>query len=171
MRRDKPQISYRGDLAILSICGQEVIVDRRDEQLLTRHRWGIYDGYVLAGDGRKGGSALLRLHRLVAQAAMDRIVDHKNGNGLDNRRDNLRQCEHFENMANRRKIQGKVPYKGVHLNNGRYKAKIMVRGKDIYLGRFDDPRQAARAYDEAALRHFGEFAATNAELLGQEALL
>ena len=96
--------------------------------------------------------------------------DHKNGNGLDNRRDNLRPCTHQENQHNRRtRGVGTSQFKGVSRSAGssKWSANISTPnpegglGKMRNLGLFTDEEGAARAYDRAAREHFGEFACTN----------
>jgi len=91
------------------------------------------------------------------------ITDHMNGNGLDNRRTNLRRASRSQNMANRRKLSGSSSaYKGVSLqSDGKWKAQIGHARRRIYLGLFCTADGAARAYDEAARQLFGEFAALN----------
>lgn len=90
------------------------------------------------------------------------LIDHRNGNGLDNRRSNLRQATCAQNMQNRRpKLSSKSGLKGVHRDKYRWRALIRVNGRQIYLGAFRAPEEAARAYDRAALDHYGEFARTN----------
>lgn len=90
-------------------------------------------------------------------------IDHINGNKRDNRLCNLRECTHAGNMMNR-KIQSnnKTGVKGVFLNSdGRYQAEIGIGGKKKYLGAFQDLASASKAYDEAAKKIHGDFAALN----------
>jgi hypothetical protein len=102
------------------------------------------------------------LHRLLTGWS---YVDHKNGDGLDNRRENLRQATHGENVANaRRRADNTSGYKGVHKNSRRgrpWKAGIRADGRMRHLGYYDSPIDAARAYDIAAREVFGEFARLN----------
>lgn len=92
-------------------------------------------------------------------------VDHINGNGLDNRRSNLRQATAFQNMANKRRYRNNTSgFKGVTRNTGTgrpWRAAIKVYNKGHHLGYFDTPEDAARAYDAAAIQHFGEYARPN----------
>jgi hypothetical protein len=94
------------------------------------------------------------------------VVDHKNGDKLDNRRENLRICTIAENIRNSKTStkKGKTSrYKGVYWV-GRIKkwvARIHVDRKGLHVGVFTDEAEAARAYDVAARQHFGEFARTN----------
>jgi hypothetical protein len=89
------------------------------------------------------------------------VVDHINGNGLDNRRNNLRLATHQQKLANRRKTaKNSSGYKGVCWNKSRSKwqASISVNDVTIHLGRFDNPIDAHGAYIEAAQKYYKEFA-------------
>jgi hypothetical protein len=92
-------------------------------------------------------------------------VDHINSDTLDNRRNNLRSCNNGQNQANQKKLKrsNTTRFKGVYRygKSGRYRAAVNFGGKFIHLGCFDDPAEAAQAYDEAAPKYFGEFAVTN----------
>lgn len=90
------------------------------------------------------------------------MVDHKDGDGLNNRRHNLRGCTRRDNSANSRKRQHTSSrFKGVSYNSGKWLATIGYDRKTHYLGRYDTEEDAAMAYDRAALRHFGTFAKVN----------
>jgi hypothetical protein len=92
-------------------------------------------------------------------------VDHRNRDRLDNRRGNLRSATDSQNGANKSKstTRSHSKFKGVtfHRNTGRWQAAIKHHDRCIYLGLFDAEENAARAYDHAALRIFGEFARPN----------
>jgi len=88
------------------------------------------------------------------------FVDHANGNGLDNRRSNLRPADRSKNSANSKLPHDSTTgYKGVSRHG--WTAQIVTSGRQIHLGTFDTPEAAARAYDRAAVEHFGEFARLN----------
>ena len=90
------------------------------------------------------------------------LTDHRNGDGLDNRRANLRPANASLNQANRTRLSGKSGYRGVTRHScGRWQAAICVRGERRYLGLHSSPEEAARAYDLAAVAAFGEYARPN----------
>ena len=90
-------------------------------------------------------------------------TDHINGDGLDNRRSNLRRATHGQNMANKGRYRNNTSgFKGVsRRRSGRWFAQIQAQGTHRYLGQFDTAEDAARAYDAAAVEAFGEFARLN----------
>ena len=92
------------------------------------------------------------------------MIDHKNGNGLDNRRENLRICSNAENLRNRQfQKNNKTGFKGVHYCNrsNRFIAKITINDKIIYLGSSKDASAAAKLYDAGAIKYHKEYAKTN----------
>jgi hypothetical protein len=106
----------------------------------------------------------VRMHRLVLPPREGYDTDHVNRNGLDNRRENLRHATRAQNLVNRIMPRKVNPYRGVSHRKGRprcWEAAIYVKGKKVKLGSFHTPEEAARAYDTASLRHYGEFAVLN----------
>ena len=109
-----------------------------------------------------------RAHRVVwflvtGEDPGDQVIDHVNGDGLDNRFDNLRVCDQKDNMRNSKKSRNNAQkYKGVskHGNRG-YQARIGVNGKQIALGTFSTQEEAAEAYNLAAKEYHGEYARLN----------
>lgn len=136
-------------------------------------RWHINQkprtDYALRSD-RTDGLRNISLHREVMEDMLGRAlepreqVDHINGFGLDNRRENLRLATAAENGRNRKKSKNNTSgYKGVHWDkhHRKWRAKIMINGRRLHLGHFADPADAARAYDNAAVLYYGDFALTN----------
>jgi hypothetical protein len=104
------------------------------------------------------------LHRVIMNAPEGVYVDHINGNGLDNRKSNLRLCTQAENVKNARKITPSVSgYKGVYWKKSSRKwvAQINANNKKLHLGLFVSERDAAIGYNAAALEHHREFANLN----------
>ena len=145
--------------------GKIVIVDDEDFDELSKHRWYYdYHGYAVRHRNRPYRGTL-PMHRVITHATDGMDVDHINGDGLDNRRENLRVCTHAENMRNsgknRRNTSG---YKGVYWHKQRQKWHARIRvgdGRCLNLGLFDAAEEAARFYDLAALAYHGEFAHLN----------
>lgn len=152
--------------------GQVAVVDDDDFARVAQFKW-----YAIQRSGkwhaaRKPKSGAVYMHRFLMDAPDGAEVDHVNGNGLDNRRENLRICSKRENARNRKSgARAKSSrFHGVtlHPRGNRWRVVICAGARDrrgnakqIYVGHFIDETEAARAYDRAALKHFGAFAATN----------
>lgn len=144
--------------------GQSAFIDNADEGAVRPYRWFLRKsqaGYHYAYGRLPGTRRLVPLHRLLLDAGLNEFVDHKNGNGLDNRRENLRLCSQSQNCANARKKPGLSKFKGVCKDPGGWRAQIVQNYKKYNLGTFPTQEAAALAYDEAARRLFGEFARCN----------
>jgi len=149
--------------------GLYALVDDADFERLARHRWyahkDCYTYYAVRRVGTRAECKTIAMHREIMNAPDGIIVDHINGNGLDNRRANLRLCTDAENRLNSRvRSDNRLGLKGVSQDNRRYRgwrARIKLHGKAIRLGVFPTPGDAARAYDKAARWLFGQFARTN----------
>lgn len=117
----------------------------------------------LVADGP--GMFIIRLHRVILDAPHDKHVDHIDGDGLNNQKSNLRLCTVSQNQMNRGIQRNNTSgYKGVFdaaSKRNPWLAQIRQGRKQFYLGRFKTKTDAARAYDEAAKRLFGEFAVLN----------
>lgn len=142
--------------------GKIALVDDEDFDLINSFHWryAIINGKTYAQQ-IKCPSPQQLMHRLILGAIPGQFVDHINGNGLDNRRSNLRFCTHMENMRNRKKSKnGTSQYKGVYLEHGKWRARIMA-GFRKSLGLFTNEKEAAMAYDIAAKSLHGHFARLN----------
>ena len=148
--------------------GEYAIVDWDDFRKLSKHKWHAHKRhnlwYALRTINVNSKQKTIRMHRLVLKAKEGDYVDHINGNGLDNRKNNLRLCNHKQNAANSRISKNNTSgYKGVCWDKSRSKwiATIRVNYRKLNLGRYDNILDAAAAYDRYAIMWFGEFAKTN----------
>lgn len=106
----------------------------------------------------------IKMHRVVLGAKKGQRVDHVNGNGLDNRKENLRFCTAAQNQYNRQtRVNSASGYKGVMIHNatGLWRARIVFQRLERNLGYFRDPKDAAIRYNEEAVKLFGSFARLN----------
>ena len=133
-------------------------ISDQDSGRVNEHKWHFNKQGVAY---RKNGKSIY-MHRFIMQPPKFMEVDHKNGDILDNTRENLRICTHADNLRNRR-INKKTMsgFKGVKLNGSKWQARITFNGKEIHLGQFETKEQAAESYNEAAKVYFGEFARLN----------
>jgi AP2 domain/HNH endonuclease len=115
---------------------------------------------------RSIGLQTIYLHREIMDVWDKRTVDHINRFPHDNRIENLRVGTQSDNKQNAPYSKGSTRFKGVncYIHTGKYQAKITKNYKAIHLGYFDEPEEAARAYDKAALELFGPNAMTNEKL-------
>ncbi len=146
--------------------GYSAEVDAVDYERVAEFEWfaGGVDGAVYAARHVRTpeGQVTVYMHRLLADAPYGKVVDHANGNRLDNRRANLRVCEQAENMRNvPRPSHNTSGFKGVSATGERWRAYLTFQGKQRNLGTFDTAKEAALAYDRGAVEVFGGFARTN----------
>jgi len=164
-----PHPSISGAALVPLTKGRFSIIDATDADAVAAASWWLAKqryacGYALV-DGAK---RQVYLHRFIARMcgfgdAPD--IDHRNHDGLDNRRANLRPATHAQNMWN-----GRTPrtnssgYRGVSFHKGkrRWEAVTCVKGRSKLIGRFKTPKEAADAYDRVCVALRGEFAITNA---------
>jgi hypothetical protein len=169
-----------GKTARIELLGRDgtvrghTLVDLADLDRVLQKRWCLHVDAaqdrrcVMArtAGGRKN-SKVIRLHTFLLQDVLlpKQEVDHKNGDTLDNRRENLRPATRTQNGRNITRFHAKSGYKGVcrvcKTKTPSWFARIYVDNKPIHLGCFATPEEAARAYNEAALMHHGEFAHLN----------
>jgi len=151
--------------------GYVALIDDEDYDMVNFFSWrvmirktNIYVGTQACRINKKAVTMLL--HQLVLHNTPEGYeIDHIDGNALNNQKSNLRIVTHTQNMKNTRKSSGGVTskYKGVFKPSGvrKYKVLITVDKKVIYLGYYKDELEAARVYNEAALKYFGEYAKIN----------
>ena len=125
-----------------------------------------YPPYVARNKNPRPGS--MKLHSVILKRILNNFteVDHKDGNTLNNKRNNLRSCTRAENQQNRiKRKKGTSKYKGVDYfkQEKKYRARIRINTKLKHLGYFENEIEAAFAYDEAAKKNFNEFARLNFE--------
>ncbi len=142
--------------------GKVALVDDEDYDRLNQLRWHAN------WTGRKWyahrGNKPICMHHLILDVDEGMEIDHRNGDGLDNRRQNLRVCTTQQNNFNRTvNKNNKLGIKGVswHSQTKKFRAQIMCSGERIYIGGFDTAFSADVAYREAEKRYFGEFARIN----------
>lgn len=130
------------------------LIDSEDVEKIKQYKWCYSNGYVGCHKLKD------RLHRFILELKDDEVVDHINGNKLDNRKCNLRICSQqqntFNTCINSNNTSG---YKGVTWDKKRNKwiAQIMVNYKHIYLGRYENIEDAIKSRKDAELKYFGEY--------------
>jgi hypothetical protein len=146
------------------------LVDDDDYEQLAKHKWCKNSaGYAMRtrkmSDVISGAKIYMHRHILGLRPGDKLQCDHINGNKLDNRRKNLRVVTNQQNHWNKKKPSGRYTsqYKGVHWDKIQKKwvSNIRINGKTKYLGAFTDEVAAAYAYDAAARKLFGKYAAPN----------
>jgi len=150
--------------------GKFAMVDDEDYEYLSQFKWQATKSRNTFYATRKTGAKPRQgfsMHREILSSG--KITDHKDGNGLNNQRSNLRNATLAQNCQNAARSSSKIPFKGVDFpirKDGRkwwtrYRATIDVEKRRIHLGYFKNPISAAMAYDAAALKYHGDFARTN----------
>jgi hypothetical protein len=167
------QEQVKGQTIILS--GIEVIIDAENvDKVIAAGPWHLHTNYRnrlryfthvdRVKGARRGKVKKIYLHRFIMNCPSGMEVDHRNGNTLDNRKANLRICEHRQNLCNQGG-RAKSGYKGVYHNNSSYKkpwyAKIKVNGKEIHLGSYWTKQEAFAAYCRGSEIYHGEFGRTS----------
>ena len=150
-----------GKVIIALTQGQEAVVDLKDWTMVSGLRWYAHKtrrGFYASSGGGSRGSTLKRMHSVILGRPG---VDHRDGDGLNNRRSNQRAASTTQQLANTRKRRGKYTskFKGVHWSRSLKCWCVQVAHR--HVGLFDDEIEAAKAYDEKAKELFGEFARLN----------
>lgn len=159
---------------IILTRGHYAQVDDEDFEWLSQFKWYCGNGYAMRGvvDPVTKKQRTIYMHHEIMKPSPGYEVDHVNGRGTDNQRENLRIALHQQNGANKRPQKGKR-FKGLCWNKqlAKWQAHIGVNGKVLYLGLYTSEREAALAYDAAARKHFGEFAHLNYPNQGEQTAL
>lgn len=154
------------DIGVLEVTNKlgisfAVLYDKRDEDIIETYNWYVessYSNIVISNPG------LLLSRTLLKVTDPSLVVDHINGNPLDNRRCNLRICTQSENSANKKMYNNKSSvYKGVswYKTYNKWRCSIGFKRQLIFIGYYDNEEDAAKAYDEKAKELFGEYALLN----------
>ena len=148
--------------------GQVAFVDDADYERVAEHKWqAVWCKFRRAYFAERQFSFRPRIrtkmHRFIMECSPgDGVqIDHINGNPLDNRRSNLRPVNHSQNQMNRRldsSSLGGFPGVSFCLQTGRWKARLVLNGREMWLGRFADKESAIAAVVAAREEHFGEYA-------------
>ncbi len=144
--------------------GAEAKVDEADFERVNARRWyAVKRSHLTYAESCS--PTQIMLHRFILNdAPVGAVIDHINGDQMDNRRSNLRVCTQGQNARNcRGSKNNRSGFKGVSWKTdiGKWRARIMIDRREISLGAFESPDAAARAYDVAAAEYFGEFARFN----------
>jgi hypothetical protein len=149
--------------------GQNAIVDAEDFEQLSKWDWHARfeprgKKFYAQRKGPPPDYPIILMHREILGCSPEEEPDHKNGNSLDNRKQNLRKGTHAQNLLNKRKgVDNRSGFKGVYWKKqlGKWASQITFNGKQHHLGYFLSSEDAARAYDSAAREYHGEFALLN----------
>lgn len=165
-------VSHRSDgVSVLTVfCKRrsyECLLDTSDYNLVKGHYWRgfenrrvIYAATTISTPGERRTTLLM--HRLILQDT--KLIDHENFNGLDNRRSNLRPLSPSESVVHTRKREKTLSkFRGVNVDRrrGTFSARIRKSGIEYHLGVFKSEKEAALAYDIAAIRYHGKLAYQN----------
>jgi len=154
---------------IILTQGKIALVNDEDFEWLNQWKWYAHkskrDHTFYAIRNIKHPKTTIKMHRLILGVTNPKIiVDHIDGNGLNNCRENLRECSSSQNCMNRGPNKNKsIPYKGVYFERatGKWFARITVGGKVIRMGTFKNIEDAARQFNCAAIKYHGDFAKLN----------
>lgn len=153
---------------ILFNTDKKALIDDEDYERLCVYRWRLNTSVdtitIRRESGNPGGKRKITSLACQIMNRFDVIFDHIDLNSFNNQKSNLREATHGQNMANRTKFKNKTSqYKGVswRIRTRKWISQIRYQGKDIYLGSFDDEKEAALAWNKAAVELHKEFAVIN----------
>lgn len=149
--------------------GFVAVIDEADWPLVQDYKWSVAvrrDAYATRQYAQTFvGRSIVLMHRLLLGAEPGQTVDHEDGDGLNNRRSNLRLATTSQDGANNNRARARSGYRGVYPNKQRWMARV----SSTYIGRFDTPEEAALARDEAMRQTFGVFGRYNFPVEGERA--
>ncbi len=149
----------KGKVALISASDAPLVLQTKWHAKLSGRRQEDWYAHGFR-DGKK-----ISMHRLIMKPTSGMQVDHINGNTLDNRRENLRNCTPSQNYCNKTKMytNNKSGFRGIHWNkkDRQWKVTVTVDGVVHYLGLYEDKMEAVQVRDEAAKRLHGVFASLN----------
>lgn len=163
-RRWQPEPGDPGRVRIPLTRGLYATIDRADLDTVRPHNWSARPSRNTWYAQMQAAGRIVSMHRLIAGAAPGIEVDHRDGDGLNNTRENLRAATRSRNTANTPLTAANTTgYKGISLDrkSGRWRAEIKHAKNRRSLGYHDTPEDAARAYDAAARELHGAYAALN----------
>lgn len=150
--------------------GFVALVDDADFEFLTRQKWHAIrvkeKWYAQGSRVVRGRATTILMHRLIMGSPLGLEIDHRDNDGLNNQRGNLRICTSSDNKKNLFKTRNRFGYKGVrfcsgHLRTKPFQARIGTRQNRCSLGFFETAKEAAEAYNRKAVELYGEFAKLN----------
>lgn len=142
-------------------------VDDEDFDFLNSSSWHVRKdthGFYVVRNGKyyNGKRSPIIMHRVIMNASCNQMIDHADGNGLNNQKYNLRFCNDQQNAANRKKVRlNKTGYRGITERKGRYMVRFSINNKRKSIGTFDFLNDAINEYNIAAKKYNGEFAVLN----------
>jgi hypothetical protein len=154
---------------ILLTRGKFAIVDPEDYEHLSQYKWcavkskKTYYASRTFKDKASGKRRKMSMHQIIFKVSKGMVCDHINRNGLDNRKANLRSATYAQNRWNQKASWGKSKYRGVSWDSHSKKWRVIIKchGVKKELGMFTNELEAAKVYDEAAKKYYGEFACLN----------
>ena len=143
--------------------GHVALVDDNDYPLLSQHKWCAAKGHntFYAVRSPKGSKKLEKMHIVLMGYPTGLMVDHRDHNGLNNQKNNLRLATNSQNQANANGWKRVSKFRGVHKDRNKWRARIENNGVKYNLGSFNNREDAAQSYNEKAKELFGDFASLN----------
>ena len=161
-------VPHAGYIGILLTQGKIALIDEIDYPLVSGYRWYAQRHeqafYAVACVPAKEGGGRKKMHQLLMPLSKPLMVDHRDGNGLNNRRSNLRPATGIQNSANTSmRTNNSSGFKGVcwHKRSAKWHAQLRIKGKRGYLGGFTTPELAYAAYCAADVKYHGAFSHRN----------